>query len=346
MHPRPSRPARAAFTLIELLVVIAIIALLVSILLPAIGKARKLAKSSLCTSNIRQFTLATLNYATDNREFLTGYVPPEPNAAGQRVIRISRGEGVPPDVATPTNDFAWASFRGFDLINRLSAPAVNLTPTDNFAPYVNYSHLPLVGYLAQRLPEPSVLCPDDRLRRNLQETFRSTAGAGSSSPSLAPFSSSYAYTLYAFYPDRGGVVPGSHHNAITQPPLSSNVRAGRRRISEVVSPSRKVSWNEGYARHTTRAGSPPAYFQNIRAQPIASFFDGSVRFVNTADATIGGYTNAGGLVISPIAVPYIRDQGIDDEPWTNGQDNYTGPEFRGHIRWTVGGLKGSDFTGK
>lgn len=57
---------RRAFTLIELLVVISIIALLVSILLPALGKARESAKSTVCKSNLRQISLGFSYYAEDN----------------------------------------------------------------------------------------------------------------------------------------------------------------------------------------------------------------------------------------------------------------------------------------
>ena len=56
---------RGAFTLIELLVVIAIIALLVSILMPALAKARLLAKKTSCAGNMRSISLAVGIYRAD-----------------------------------------------------------------------------------------------------------------------------------------------------------------------------------------------------------------------------------------------------------------------------------------
>ncbi len=59
-----------AFTLIELLVVISIIALLIAILLPALGAARKTARSMQCLSNERGFGIGFVGFSLDNDDLL------------------------------------------------------------------------------------------------------------------------------------------------------------------------------------------------------------------------------------------------------------------------------------
>lgn len=61
------------FTLIELLVVISIIALLISVLLPALGKARSKAQQMKCTSLVRQYSNGAFLYSMDNRDMILRY---------------------------------------------------------------------------------------------------------------------------------------------------------------------------------------------------------------------------------------------------------------------------------
>ena len=79
---------REHFTLIELLIVIAVIAILAAMLLPALGNARRLAKSITCTANLRQIVMASNFYLSDYKEFF-------PLKAGNVIPVVN-------------NNFAWA----------------------------------------------------------------------------------------------------------------------------------------------------------------------------------------------------------------------------------------------
>lgn len=69
---------KRAFTLIELLVVISIIAVLMSIMMPALQKARTQAKILICGSNVKTISQSTMLYVEDNnKKFPTKGIGPD-----------------------------------------------------------------------------------------------------------------------------------------------------------------------------------------------------------------------------------------------------------------------------
>ncbi len=105
------------FTLIELLVVVAIMAVLISLLLPAVGRAKLAAKGNQCLINLRNLGAALQFYASDYHDNLPPY---------------NQGPVGPPGV-----DYVWS----FVLVNgsyiRVETPSVLVCPVCHPFPNVD-----------------------------------------------------------------------------------------------------------------------------------------------------------------------------------------------------------------
>jgi prepilin-type N-terminal cleavage/methylation domain-containing protein/prepilin-type processing-associated H-X9-DG protein len=104
MHNRKGfiRQTYGGFTLIELLVVIAIIALLMSILFPALNRAREQGKRAVCLNNLRNLTLAWIMYADENDDKLVNGDTEEYNQGWRNMYQ----PGLPPE-RSHYNERAW-----------------------------------------------------------------------------------------------------------------------------------------------------------------------------------------------------------------------------------------------
>jgi prepilin-type N-terminal cleavage/methylation domain-containing protein/prepilin-type processing-associated H-X9-DG protein len=99
------RRIRRAFTLVELLVVIGIIAVLISILLPALARARESARTIACASNLREIGQALAGYISENK----GVFPASNFYTGLMVT--SNGTTVTQAPSTPINGYVhWSSY--------------------------------------------------------------------------------------------------------------------------------------------------------------------------------------------------------------------------------------------
>jgi prepilin-type N-terminal cleavage/methylation domain-containing protein/prepilin-type processing-associated H-X9-DG protein len=137
---------RRGFTLIELLVVIGIIALLVSLLMPAVMKARSIAEVRQCANNLKQMGIALHAYHEAMKCFPPGYVSA---VSTVRVLNMADLDGPPTYTLEEIGaGWGWQSFilSGMDQANIQNNINFNaLIPTQAVA----------TSYI------PSYLCPSD-----------------------------------------------------------------------------------------------------------------------------------------------------------------------------------------
>jgi prepilin-type N-terminal cleavage/methylation domain-containing protein/prepilin-type processing-associated H-X9-DG protein len=137
------------FTLIELLVVVAIISVLISILLPALAKARQAADSVACASNLRQIGLAWNSYIGDQQGWMCPSARLYANSNGGWGLDYWSNNSI--SATTPHNDLIYYG-RWYNLLVELylkSYTIVNCpTLTANACTPVSTTTLPAINSAA------------------------------------------------------------------------------------------------------------------------------------------------------------------------------------------------------
>jgi type II secretory pathway pseudopilin PulG len=337
-----SRTARSsAFTLIELLVVIMIIVLLIGILLPAIAKARSAGRMTICMSHLEQMGVATHTYTADFQDKLFSF------SVTQRSLDRLTYPALQSD-AQGADDLGTAAAQAIDILWRRTGRDTGVDKLNlegligAWIPNVLYTHLVLQDYLAQRLPEKLVVCPEDAPRLAWHDWHSFDANAlmplqpDASDPTnwRWPYSSSYQIAPASYAPDsaRGGVstvIQASDTNHFSLTPGKGDT-LGKRKITDVMFTSNKIQMQEDMARHYVKTWTFYAYDS---ANFPALFFDQHARMVSSGEVLPGFHPE------NPVSA-FGTAATYTPSAWDAPAGSPAAPILKS--RWTRGGLQGVD----
>ncbi|MFT3788112.1 MAG: prepilin-type N-terminal cleavage/methylation domain-containing protein [Tepidisphaeraceae bacterium] len=286
---------RRGFTLVELLVVIGIIALLISILIPALTRAKQAAEGAKCKSNMKQITTAVISFTVENK----GRTP---TVAGTSVMYFDPAAGKyvslaanDANIKNPSDWIAWR--RGKDPIT--GAPVSDIVDQ-------NITYSALGKYMSFKPKDHTPLNYDEanNMARGLEAVFRCPGDVLESRPNADPTRGAYrySYSMNNYYrPDKIGVRGDGHMwtgkiSSIYQPAEKIMlVCEDEQTIDDGVFNANTDSWvntatgriNAVASRHQKRAEAKSLQLMSIGnkdAMGNVGFWDGSVRTFGRKDA--------------------------------------------------------------
>ncbi len=141
-----------AFTLVELLVVIGVIALLIGLLIPALGAARQAGRLAVSMSNMRQITVAAVNYSHHNNDDWPVIPVTDPKIFGPDYVLFNSWNW-----GGKTNDSYWTSSMKINYIP-IEKRVLNawVYPDEDLHDQVNKN-----GIVKKRMELPIFRCPSD-----------------------------------------------------------------------------------------------------------------------------------------------------------------------------------------
>jgi prepilin-type N-terminal cleavage/methylation domain-containing protein len=164
-----------AFTLVELLVVIAIIAILMTLLFPALSKAREKSKETLCTGNLKQCGIALSSYGGDYNLYIPSCFDYSPANIGWTRC-LAENDYTKYDIfvcpsAPPykwDNTWALAAYKCSD--QERGTYGMCLSTTQSNAYYLNLAHPRVYGGV-ERAPSKFLLTADTIKGANTQQWY-------------------------------------------------------------------------------------------------------------------------------------------------------------------------------
>jgi len=265
--PLPLSPRRRtrAFTLVELLVVIGIIALLISILLPALGRARRSANSIKCSSNLRTVVQGMLIYAAENKGSIPGsgwtssrFMFVDPGA--RPLVPAQSGAGPVSDTNLP------GVIALFDWMSP-SAKAMGIKFNEGPLPADRWSRW------EQLRTNPVFQCPENQMLAGGVTSTSPPSPYGAIGPMLS-------YTMpvgFAYRRNNGGSTSGfsPFQRTVGRDSSSSRQNAPQgynNTLSKIGAASRKIALADG-AKYTNASTTFPDYNLNYATSQGGAFAD-------------------------------------------------------------------------